>query len=555
MKTTIITGQMLKHMVINGAVNLKNNSKKIDDLNVFPVPDGDTGSNMSATMINGAKDARALNDNESIDRVAKTISRGLLMGARGNSGVILSQLFSGLYKGLKGNEEVNALQFANALVSGYEKAYQSVMNPVEGTILTVAKDAANYVAKIAYEGMDIREFFQEYIREVRLSLDRTPELLPVLKEVGVVDSGGAGYLEVVIGMVDYLDGKVYEEKNVSNTVANIGINMGMNPEEDFGYCTEFIMSLKNHESFVQEDFVERISKMGDSLVVVQDENILKVHVHTKTPGDVLNLAQLNGVFANIKIENMTLQHSEVVLHQTDKETGECTCGHEHGHTHHAPKKKYGLVAVVNGKGLKETFIEMGCDYIIEGGQTMNPSTEDFVKACEAVNAENVIIIPNNKNVMLSAETAAKIIEDKHVTVIPAKTIPQGYASLMMFDSTASLEDNVEEMTEHIKNVKTGEITYAIRETETNGLKINKDDFIGIFNGKIVNNNKERLDAVKALLDKIVNENDEIITIMYGVKVSEEELNEVLAYIEETFGVEVETIAGEQDIYSYIIAVE
>ncbi len=554
MKNNVIDGKLFKSLVINGAINLRNNSKKIDDLNVFPVPDGDTGSNMSATMSSGAKEIQKLDDNEPLGSVAKTLARGLLMGARGNSGVILSQLFSGLAKGLAGLKEATCSQFAKALISGYEQAYSAVMNPVEGTILTVAKDSANYINALVKDDMSVEKLFNEYIKEIRLSLERTPDLLPILKQVGVVDSGGAGYLEIVSGMVDALNGVFYKDTNAGNPYqSTAAANFITDSDTDYGYCTEFIMQLTDFHTFEKDNFVTMISKLGNSLVVVQDDSILKVHIHTMQPGDVLNLAQMNGSFANIKIENMTLQHTEVVLHQ-EQNDDDCNCGHDHGKIAE-PKKKYGIIAVVNGTGLKDTFIEMGCDYIIEGGQTMNPATEEFVNACEAVNAENIIIIPNNKNVFLSAQTAAKLIEDKKVSVLPAKTISQGYASLMMFDVTNSLEENLDEMSEHIKHVKTGEVTYAIRDTKTDSLDIKKDDYIAILNGDIVGNNKDRLETVKELLASIINEDDEIVTIMYGAHVDQDELEKVISFAEEEFNIEIEAIAGEQELYSYILAVE
>jgi len=325
---------------------------------------------------------------------------------------------------------------------------------------------------------------------------------------------------------------------------------------DFGYCTEFIMQLEKVDEFSQKDFVEMISPLGDSLVVVQDDNILKVHIHTKTPGDALNLGQRFGFFINMKIENMTVQHTEVVMHQPTSFEEPCECGHEHA-SGTAPRvhKKYALIAVVNGDGLKDTFVEMGCDFIIDGGQTMNPSVEDFVKASANIEAENIIIIPNNKNVLLSAETAAKLIENKKVFVLAAKTIPQGYAALTMFDATQDPETNIKDMMRHIKNVKTGEITYAIRESVNNGMKINKNDFMGIFNGEIVVSVRDRLEAAKALLKSMVDKFTEIVTIMFGADVEEDEVNEIVDEVSASFPVEIEIINGGQDIYSYIISVE
>ncbi|MGD9909092.1 MAG: DAK2 domain-containing protein [Candidatus Izemoplasmatales bacterium] len=556
MDTLVLNGQSLKQLAINGSIKLKNNMERINQLNVFPVPDGDTGSNMSATMTAGAK-AVASSEEASIGAMAKILARGMLMGARGNSGVILSQLFSGLANGLKEKDSVSVTEFALALRKGVEQAYTAVINPVEGTMLTVAREGADRAISVSESVADFNELFKHYIDELYASLERTPDLLPVLKEVGVVDSGGAGYIEIVEGMYDGILGKVYKlsDEEPKAKAPQVHMNFeGFHGDIDFGYCTEFIMQIEKMDEFNQKDFTHLIGGLGDSLVVVQDENILKVHVHTKTPGDALNLAQHWGHFINIKIENMTLQHTEVLIHQPEEDA--CQCGHEHSYGV-APKmkKKYALVAVVNGDGLKDTFIEMGCDYIIEGGQTMNPSIEDFVSACETINADYIILIPNNKNVLLSAETAAKIIEDKQVFVLPAKTISQGYAALTMFDATQDVETNLAEMQDHIQDVKTGEITYAIRQSTNNGVNINKDDYMGIQDGKIVVSMPNRIDATKQLLTSLIDQKSEIVTLMVGEGVDEVELEEVTNFVEENFSAELEVIEGGQDIYSYIIAVE
>ncbi len=552
-----LDGNIFKTIIINGSNRLKNNMEYINDLNVFPVPDGDTGSNMSATMSAGAKAIEALEEEE-IGQVAKKLARGMLMGARGNSGVILSQLFSGIAKGLKNYEKADPEVFSEALRAGVEQAYAAVINPVEGTMLTVSREGADKACSVAKNVNDFEELFDIYLKELDASLVRTPDLLPILKEVGVVDSGGAGFIEVIKGMIDALNGKIYDaSENPDNHDYKVDLTNYHHAEgEDFGYCTEFIMQLEQPGEFSQKDFTEMISALGDSLVVVQDENILKVHVHTKTPGDALNLAQHFGFFINLKIENMNLQHTEVLIHQDQEHQDNCNCGHDHSQSH-APnmKKKYALVAVVNGDGLKETFIEMGCDYIIDGGQTMNPSVEDFIKAVNQINADHIIIIPNNKNVMLSAETAAEVIEDHDVRVLKAKTIAQGYAALTMFDATQDIDTNLTDMSEYIKNVKTGEVTYAIRDSKNNGVEIVKDDFMGIFDGKIIFSHKQRQEAAKELLKQMVDEKSEIITIMYGKDVDQESIDELIEFVENNFEAEVETIKGGQGIYSYIISVE
>ncbi|MGM0495759.1 MAG: DAK2 domain-containing protein, partial [Bacillota bacterium] len=488
MATISLNGSLFKKLIINGNIKLKINMNRIDDLNVFPVPDGDTGSNMSATMSAGTNAIKETEETE-IGKIAKVLSRGMLMGARGNSGVILSQLFSGISKGLEGLNEANMKEFALALRKGVEQAYASVIHPVEGTILTVSREGADRVVSATKDLEDFEELFSIYLKELRESLERTPDLLPVLKEVGVIDSGGAGFIEIIQGMEDALKGKIYSDDSKPDEYKVDLTNFNrekMNSDEDFGYCTEFIMQIEKMSEFSQKKFIDMIQPLGDSLVVVQDENILKVHIHTQTPGDAMNLAQHYGFFMNIKIENMNLQHTEVLIHQDQDHQDDCGCGHDHSSSiAPALKKKYAIVAVVNGEGLKQTFIEMGCDYIIDGGQTMNPSVEEFIKATEQINADHIIIIPNNKNVLLSAETARDMIEEKSVHVLPAKTIAQGYSALTMFDATEDIDTNISEMTNYLDNVKTGEITYAIRNSKNNGVSIKKDDYMGIYDGNII----------------------------------------------------------------------
>jgi len=560
MQTAQLDGQLFKRMIVNGSYALRQNVDRINELNVFPVPDGDTGSNMYATVFAGAKSLQNVTD-ESIGNVAKIVARGMLMGARGNSGVILSQLFSGLAAGLKGVDKADCHAFSKALRQGVEQAYSAVINPVEGTMLTVAREGADVAMTAAKEPCDFEKLFDVYVKELYASLARTPDLLPILKEVGVIDSGGAGYIEIVNGMVRALQGEVIQDniEAAQNRNASDHPKMNMDAFKDapeFGYCTEFIMQLEKIDSFSLKDFIEMISPLGNSLVAVQDENILKVHIHTQTPGDVLNLGQRFGFFINLKIENMSVQHTEVVMHEPTSESEPCECGHEHTTTNTPKiKKKYAIIAVVNGDGLKETFIEMGCDYIVEGGQTMNPSVEDFVNACNTINADHVIIIPNNKNVLFSAETAAKLIENKNVRVLPAKTISQGYAALTMFDGTMDIDQNIRDMSKHIQNVKTGEITYAIRDSVNNGVEIKKDDFMGILDGEIVISTPNQKEAIVTLLEKMIDDDSEIVTIMYGKDAIKEEVDFIVKKLESDSHVEIETIDGGQDIYSYIVSVE
>ncbi len=536
-----VNGTLLKKMVMNGAINLKNHHKEIDQLNVFPVPDGDTGTNMQMTMMAGVREMNNC-ESSSIVELGKVLSRGLLMGARGNSGVILSQFFRGIYVSLKEitTNEISVSEFVDCLVSGSKVAYKAVMEPVEGTILTVVREAAEKVEKEKNNLTSITELFEVYIKQARITLANTPNLLPVLKQAGVVDSGGAGFIKVVEGMIMALEGTMLEYEQVAST----SINVTNTSEVDikFGYCTEFIIELKNPNEFQESDLRTPLSLLGDSLVLVKDDNLCKVHVHSNRPGKVLETAQKYGEFITMKIENMRLQHSEIVKNEIEQKK--------------ADPKKYALVAVCFGDGIKKTFEELGVDYVIDGGQTMNPSTEAFVNAIKTVNAENVIIIPNNSNVILSAQQAAKLVDDINIRVLPAKTIAQGYASLMVFDMSLDIDTNAEEMTEAIKNVNSGEVTYSVRDTEINGVKIQAGDYMGIANGKIVVSTTERIDATKSLLKKCINDESAIVTFFYGNNVSYDEVTELESYcIEINSDIEVELIEGNQDIYSYIIAVE
>ncbi len=537
-----VNGSLLKKMVINGAINLKNNYQEIDRLNVFPVPDGDTGTNMQMTMMAGVKEIDGLETN-SVTEVAKKLSRGLLMGARGNSGVILSQFFRGIFKGtenLKGSE-ATVKEFIKCLTCGQEVAYKAVMEPVEGTILTVVREAAQFVSKNSSKYKTINAVLDAYLSQAKISLENTPNLLPVLKEAGVVDSGGAGFVKVIEGMIMALNGQMLEYDNSKNNKQAENISFDAS-DIKYGYCTEFILQLKKPESFNESDLKTPLSLIGDSLVVVQDEDLVKIHVHTNQPGKALNTAQKYGEFKTLKIENMREQHSELMNNEQQQEA--------------KPKKKQAMIAVCFGDGLKKTFQDLGVDYIIDGGQTMNPPTEEFVKAVEACNAENVIIIPNNSNVILSAEQSAKICENVNIFVLKAKTISQGYASLMVFDPSAEAATNFNEMQDAIKNVNSGEITFAVRDTEINNVTIKSGDFIGIVNGKIVSSKEKRIDTSKAVLETCINEDSQITTIFFGKDADETELEELEKYCYSlNKDIEVEIIEGNQDIYSYIIAVE
>ena len=539
-----INGIVFKQMVINGANNLANKSKYVDQLNVFPVPDGDTGTNMSMTMTAGAKELVSLEE-ASIGKVAKVLSRGLLMGARGNSGVILSQLFRGFATGLEGKDEANIEEIAKALESGVKTAYKAVMKPVEGTILTVARESAE-AAVAKYETVDsIVDLYELVVNEMQVSLDRTPELLPVLKEVGVVDSGGQGLAYIFEGFLKALKGETIALEAATET-AGESAQMALSSDEvEFGYCTEFILRIDEERTPFKEDvFRGRLEKLGNSIVVVQDEDIVKVHVHTLTPGEALNLAQKHGEFVKLKIENMTEQHNEIIGQNAPQE---------------APTKReqaeYGIISVVAGEGIKQLFEEQGCHYVIEGGQTMNPSTEDIVKAVKAIGAEKVLILPNNKNIVMAAEQAVELL-DIEAAVVPTKTIPQGMAAILSFNPEVAVEANQATMTEAFAHVKTGQVTFAVRDTSIDGVEIHKDDFMALAEGKIVLSTPALKDAAEKVIVDLVDEDSEIVTIIYGENTTEEQANELATFIEERYpDAEVEVFNGKQGLYPYIISVE
>ncbi len=559
-----LSGTLFKKMVTNGAINLKNNHHEINLLNVFPVPDGDTGTNMHMTIMAGVNEI-VNTQTKSIADVSKILSRGCLMGARGNSGVILSQFFRGLYTEISRSKNGSATvdEFIASLVSGYQMAYRAVMTPVEGTILTVVREAAEAVLRKRKEIKTIEDVLKVYLDQANKTLENTPELLPVLKEAGVVDSGGAGFIKIIEGMLLALQGQTIpvEQETVVHKEVKPEIKHDHIETADikYGYCTEFIVKLTDQEIFDADNLRKILDNLGDSLVLVQDEELLKVHVHTNQPGVVITLGQKYGELQTMKVDNMRLQHSAILEN----------IGHENMHA--AAKKEelvedfqivnevrqeFAVIAVAFGGGIKQAFKELGVSYIIDGGQTMNPPTEDFVKAVKAVNANNVIILPNNSNVILTAEQTLDICKNTNVRVLKTKSIAQGYAAMMVFDDGQDLDLNVEAMSDVIDSIKTGELTYSIRDTEVNGLKIKKDDFIGLANGKIVVSQKNRLDAVKELATKIIDSDTEIVTIFYGKDVTETEANELKKYIEKVNDdIEIEMIKGRQDIYSYILSAE
>jgi len=534
MPVTKISGALLKKMFTNGAVNLKNCYAEVDALNVFPVPDGDTGTNMSMTMMAGIREIENVNAKQ-IVQLLKNLSRGLLMGARGNSGVILSQFFRGVYDCAKGvtKDYVTLEEFAGALYSGYKMAYKAVMSPVEGTILTVVKDAANAIHGKTY--VSLEELIDEYLAAAKESLANTPKLLPILAEAGVVDSGGAGFVKIIEGMQMMLKG---ETLHIQTEEEKAKANQAVEQEIKYGYCTEFIIELSEPDKFIESELKEKLLDMGDSLVLVKDDSLLKVHVHVNKPGEVLNIAQSLGELVTTKIENMRLQHTQFI--EPKKQ--------EH--------KNIGIISVCFGEGIKKAFTELGVDYIIDGGQTMNPSTEQFLEAMKSIDADSYIIIPNNSNIIMAAKQAKELVEDKKVEVLEAKSIATGYSALINFDPELSIEENYENMSEVIGEVKSGEVTYAVRDTEINGVKINSGDFMSLSGKTIYSSTKQRIDAIKSLIDGLVDKDAEIVTLFYGNDVSEEEVNEVTDYINEKDDeIEIEIIEGKQDIYSYIVSVE
>ncbi|MCY9224394.1 DAK2 domain-containing protein [Bacillus haynesii] len=552
-----LDGKAFAEMVLYGAHHLSQNANVVDALNVFPVPDGDTGTNMNLSMTSGAKEVEQI-DTANIGKVAQSLSRGLLMGARGNSGVILSQLFRGFGKSIEQKSEINAKEFAAAFQAGVDTAYKAVMKPVEGTILTVAKDAAKKAVLTAQTETDIIKVMEAVVNEAEASLERTPELLPVLKEVGVVDSGGKGLLYVYEGFLASLKGEKLSEKaaalpsldDLVSAEHHKNAQSHMNTEDiEFGYCTEFMVKLDSGKRNFNEDaFRQDLSGFGDSLLVVSDENIAKVHIHAEYPGEVMTYAQKYGSLINMKIENMREQHS-AILNQNKRETA------APAEKAPAEKQPYGIVTVAMGEGIAELFESIGATKVIEGGQTMNPSTEDIVQAIKDANAETVVILPNNSNIVMAANQAADVA-GQHVIVIPTKTVPQGMAALLAFNPALEADENEAAMLGAIGEVKSGQITYAVRDTNIDGIDIKKGDFMGILNGKIVETASDQLTAAKKLIAGMIDEDSEIVTVIKGEDAPEEEAEELAAFISETYeDVEVEVHDGKQPLYSYILAVE
>lgn len=552
MATKTINVEMLAKMFLAGAGNIEAKKEFINELNVFPVPDGDTGTNMSLTIMAAAKEVSAL-EKLNMKDLAKAISSGSLRGARGNSGVILSQLFRGFTKAIKEVKEIDCLILANALDKAKETAYKAVMKPKEGTILTVARGIADKGWELAEETDDLEVFIPEIIKHAEHVLSKTPDMLPVLKEAGVVDSGGQGLLEVLKGAYDAFLGKEVDYSAIASSTgaAVTKVSAEAATEIKFGYCTEFIIMAERE--FTEEDektFKAYLESIGDSIVCVADDEIVKVHVHTNDPGLAIQKALTYGQLSRMKIDNMREEHEEKLIRDAQK------LAKEQKEKKKEAQKEFGFIAVSIGEGLNEIFKELGVDYIIEGGQTMNPSTDDMLNAIDEVNAKHVFIFPNNKNITLAANQAKSVVKDKEVIVIPTKTVPQGITAIINFVPDLSAEENEEVMLEEIKNVKTGQVTYAVRDTHIDDKEIHKDDIMGIGDSGIIAVGTDIAATTKEMLETLVDEDSELISIYYGADVSEEDAEKLTAEIEEKYpSVDVDTHFGGQPIYYYVLAVE
>ena len=560
MATKTINLDVLAKMFLAGAQNIEAKKDYINELNVFPVPDGDTGTNMSMTIMSAAKEVTALNNPEMKD-LAKAISSGSLRGARGNSGVILSQLLRGFTKAIKEEKEIDVLALAAACQRARDTAYKAVMKPKEGTILTVASGIATKAAEMAEETDDLEVFIPAVIEYAEEVLNKTPEMLPVLKEAGVVDSGGQGLLEVIKGGYDAFLGKEIDYSSIkpSTSVTMNKVNAEDTADIKFGYCTEFI--ILTEKEFTEEDeheFKKFLSSIGDSIVCVADDDVVKIHVHTNDPGLAIQKALTYGQLSKMKIDNMREEHQEKLIRDAEKlaeEQAKEEAAYEEKKTAE-PRKAMGFITVSIGAGMNEIFKELGADYIIEGGQTMNPSTEDMLNAIDQVNADTVFILPNNKNIILAANQAKSLVEDKEIIVIPTKTVPQGITAIINFMPDADVKTNEEAMLEEIKNVKTGQMTYAVRDTHIDDKEIHEGDIMGIGDSGILAVGKDLEETTKELIANLVDEDSELISIYYGEEVSEEEAEKFAGEIEELYpDVDVDIQFGGQPIYYYVLAVE
>ena len=549
MKIEIIDGALLKKAFIEAAKFLEKNKEEVNSLNVFPVPDGDTGTNMSLTIKSAVK--QLLNTQEdSVSTVATAISNGSLMGARGNSGVILSQIFRGFAGALKDKEVMDVKNLSEALKQASDTAYKAVMKPTEGTILTVARECGEYGQAIYKEDKDVLSFLKRVIDHGNVVLNKTPDMLPVLKQAGVVDAGGKGLLYVLTGIYNAFNGEETETTDDLNHSYTVSEKIHREPIDTdnivFGYCTEFMINTKYDDI---DSLRNELSEQGDSLLVVGGEGIIKVHIHTNDPGVVLQKALSLGELNDIKIDNMRYQHNEIL------EKDEAFMKSLNKNDSDKPSKKYGFISVSIGEGLDEVFNQLSVDVLIPGGQTMNPSTEDILNAIDEVDGENIFILPNNGNIILAAEQA-KELSDKNIIVLPTKTIPQGISALLAFDESLSLNDNINSMKKSMKNVKTGQVTYAVRDTEFNNTKINKDDIIGISKGDIISSGKNINEVGLKLVESMIDDDSSLITIFYGNDLDEEEVEKLAEELQSKYkDFDIEVVFGGQPLYYYIFSIE
>ena len=564
-----IDAQLFAKMFLAGAGRLEANKEWINELNVFPVPDGDTGTNMTMTITSAAAEVSKLSE-YTMAGVAKAVSSGSLRGARGNSGVILSQLLRGFSKVVSNYEVIDSIVLANAFQKAVETAYKAVMKPKEGTILTVARGAAEEAVELAEHEDDLVKIIEGVIAKAEEVLAQTPEMLPVLKQAGVVDSGGQGLVEVLKGCFDALTGKEVDYKPMTVPGTGAATRVSRPPREDidtanikFGYCTEFIIMLdKMFDEDAEAAFKNYLLSIGDSLVLVADDEIVKVHVHTNDPGLAIQKALTFGSLSNMKIDNMRLEHEEKLIKDASKIAAQeaqkeaARKEDEAIRAKNALHKNMAFIAVSAGEGLDEIFNALGVDVIIKGGQTMNPSTEDFLNAVESINADTIFILPNNSNIILAANQVKSIVEDKNVIVIPTKTIPQGIMALINYIADRSPQENEEQMLEEIGNIKTGQVTYAVRDTEIYDIKVSKDDYMGVGDSTILCVGKELEPTVLDMIDKMVDDDSSLISIYYGEDISEEDAQKLTEKAEEQFGdCDIELHFGGQPIYYYIVSVE
>ncbi|MDO5402139.1 MAG: DAK2 domain-containing protein [Eubacteriales bacterium] len=560
MATSTIDAALLQKMFLAGAKNLESKKEWINDLNVFPVPDGDTGTNMTMTIMSAAKEVQAI-ANPSMDTLAKAISTGSLRGARGNSGVILSQLFRGFTKEMAGVSELTVETIALAAQRATETAYKAVMKPKEGTILTVAKGVSDKAAEVAGETDDIAEAIEKIIEHAEYVLSKTPEMLPVLKEAGVVDSGGQGLVVVLRGMHDALTGKVtdfsIEDSRPAAQAVKSGTGAAADVDIKFGYCTEFIIMLdKEFNEKTEADFKAFLSSIGDSIVCVALDDIVKVHVHTNHPGQAFEKALTYGQLTKMKVDNMREEHNQKVASQAELQAAAAADAMKEINKKEEPRKDFGFITIAAGAGIAEIFAGLGVDQVIEGGQTMNPSTEDIINAAEKINADTIYVLPNNSNIILASQQAASIVEDKKLVVIPTKTIPQGITAMINFEMSRSAKENEDAMKEAVKYVKSGQLTYAVRDTSIDGREIHKDDYLGLGDSGLLAVGKTVEAAVLEMIEAMLDDDSELVSLYYGLDVSEEEAEDISAKIEEKFpDIDVELQEGGQPVYYYIVSVE